>query len=170
MAAECSRPTRRHVLRVLGAGALTLGPLCVGAPDSAAAESKDPRSHWGYDGDGGPERWGRLQPDFKVCELGMEQTPIDLEGPVRAELGGVDVAFNDMPLRIVNNGHTIQVYCAPGSRTRINGAVFDLLQFHFHNPSEHVPSRRRFDLECHFVHRPRPATSPSSASLSGPAP
>ena len=40
-----------------------------------------------------------------------------------------------------------------GSRTIINGQAFDLLQFHFHHPSEHLLSGKSFDLELHFVHR-----------------
>ena len=58
-----------------------------------------------------------------------------------------------MPLTILNNGHTIQVNCAPGSRSTISGRPFDLLQFHFHHPSEHLLSGRSFDLELHFVHK-----------------
>jgi len=36
-----------------------------------------------------------------------------------------------------------------------NGNVFDLLQFHFHTPSEHTVSMRQFDLEMHLVHKLR---------------
>jgi carbonic anhydrase len=148
------------VLRFLGVGAAALCPVCVFALHRAsaadahgAAAGAHAAPHWSYEGEGGPERWGRLSPDFKVCELGLEQTPIDIAGGVKAEIGGVDFDYRPMPLRILNNGHTIQVNCDPGSRARINGAVFELVQFHFHHPSEHLLSGTGFDLECHFVHR-----------------
>src|SRR4030095_11238188 len=35
----------------------------------------------------------------------------------------------------------------------LEGNYFDLLQFHFHHPSEHKLNDRSFDLECHFVHK-----------------
>src|SRR3546814_936778 len=76
-----------------------------------------------------------------------------LRWPIPAQTGHIETAFREMPLRIVNNGHTIQVNCAPGSQSRIDGTVYDLLQFHFHHPSEHLLSGKRFDMECHFVHR-----------------
>ena len=42
---------------------------------------------------------------------------------------------------------------APGSSCVIGGTSYELQQFHFHHPSEHLLSGRPFDLECHFVHR-----------------
>ncbi len=58
-----------------------------------------------------------------------------------------------MKLRIINNGHTIQVNAAPGSSCVIGGTSYELQQFHFHHPSEHLLSGKPFDLECHLVHR-----------------
>lgn len=40
-----------------------------------------------------------------------------------------------------------------GGFSMIEGSRYDLLQFHFHHPSEHLLSGRSFDLECHFVHK-----------------
>jgi carbonic anhydrase len=58
-----------------------------------------------------------------------------------------------MKLRVVNNGHTIQVNADPGSSCVIGGTSYVLQQFHFHHPSEHLLSGKPFDIECHFVHR-----------------
>lgn len=147
--------TRRHLLQTLTiSGALC--PLCApflaaGARAETAGQHAGP--HWTYEGAGGPEQWGELTPEFKVCELGFEQTPIDLKGSIRGQLAGVAPMFQPMPLKILNNGHTIQVNCAPGSHSMIDGQQFDLLQFHFHHPSEHLLSGQSFDLELHFVHK-----------------
>lgn len=127
-------------------------PVCAVAIGQSLAFANG-SAHWGYEGEAGPEHWGGLSADFKVCELGVEQTPVDIKGATRAELASVTPSFNPMPLKILNNGHTIQANCAPGSRTVINGQPFDLLQFHFHHPSEHLLSGKAFDLELHFVHK-----------------
>ena len=144
---------RRRALRVFaGAATIAACPIC-----RAPAEEKKPEAHggahWTYDGEAGPEAWGDLSADFKVCSLGMEQTPIDLKGTIRAETGLVEPSFQQMPLTVLNNGHTIQVNCAPGSRTMISGRPFDLVQFHFHHPSEHLLSGKAFEMELHFVHK-----------------
>lgn len=144
--------SRRHALRQFGLGALAC-PICAALGAKAVSAEAGHAAHWGYDGEGGPEQWGQLQPDFKVCELGVEQSPTDLIGAVRAEVGGVSPLFQPTPLKILNNGHTVQVNCAPGSRTLIGGETFDLLQFHFHHPSEHLLAGKGFDLELHFVHK-----------------
>lgn len=129
-------------------------PICAGLVGQSLAKAESGHGpHWTYEGEGGPEHWGDLSADFKVCELGVQQTPIDIRGGTRAELASVSPSFSPMPLKILNNGHTIQANCEPGSRTVINGETFDLLQFHFHHPSEHLLAGKAFDLELHFVHK-----------------
>jgi carbonic anhydrase len=137
---------RRSMLGFLG-----LCPLCLTAGRGLAADAHKP--HWSYEGATGPANWAQLDQQFKACAAGAEQTPIDLTAAVRADLGKVETAFQAMPLKVVNNGHTIQVNCAPGSRTVIDGVPHELLQFHFHHPSEHLLAGKALDLECHFVHR-----------------
>jgi carbonic anhydrase len=134
----------RRTLLACGLAAVAC-PVCTGVVGTSLARAKG--SHgWSYDGEGAPEHWGSLSTDFKACDLGLEQTPIDIRGATRAELAGVAPSFSPMPLKILNNGHTIQANCEPGSRTVINGEPFDLLQFHFHHPSEHLLSGKSFDL------------------------
>lgn len=150
---------RRAMLQLLGAATATTCAACAAmtaggsAARAAAPGAAQHAPHWSYEGAGSPDKWGQLQADFRVCSLGMEQTPVDLNGTVRAEVGAVAPSYRDMPLVVLNNGHTIQVNCAPGSHTMINGKRYDLLQFHFHHPSEHLLAGKRFDLELHFVHK-----------------
>lgn len=65
------------------------------------------------------------------------------------------MAFNYQasPLAVTNNGHSIQVNYAPGSTIDIDGAVYQLLQFHFHTPSEHQIAGKVAAMELHLVHR-----------------
>lgn len=109
--------------------------------------------HWSYEGETGPEHWGELSPDFKVCQLGLEQTPVDLSAGMKGETGPLNFNYRQMPLRIVNNGHTIQVNADPGCSMLIGQTRYDLVQFHFHHPSEHLVDGKAFDMEIHFVHK-----------------
>lgn len=126
-----------------------------GAPQGAdTAPGHGAAPHWSYEGDTGPAHWGELSPDFKTCQLGLQQTPIDLANAVKSNSPGkVELDYRSTPLRILNNGHTIQVNAEPGSACILDGKRYELLQFHFHHPSEHLLSGKPFDLECHLVHR-----------------
>ena len=146
---------RRTLLRMAALGcAHCLGLARAGASDQPhGAATPHAAPHWSYEGQTGPARWGELSADFKSCQLGLEQTPIDLNGAIRAEVGTLALDYRPTPLRVVNNGHTIQVNAEPGSACTLEGARYELLQFHFHHPSEHLLSGKALDLECHFVHR-----------------
>jgi carbonic anhydrase len=47
---------------------------------------------------------------------------------------------------------TLKAAPDPGSEVRLNGVPYDLVQFHFHTPSEHTINGRRTDMEVHLVH------------------
>jgi carbonic anhydrase len=110
--------------------------------------------HWSYEGATGPAEWGQLSADFKTCAVGTQQTPIDLKGAVPASpKDGLVFDYKSFPLKIINNGHTIQVNAASGSSISIAGERYDLVQFHFHHPSEHLLSGKTREMELHLVHK-----------------
>ena len=109
--------------------------------------------HWSYGGSDNPERWGKLSPDFALCEQGHGQSPINIQDAVRDRPLPIVFDYQPSPLEVVNNGHTIQVNYAQGSSISIGDEKFSLLQFHFHTPSEHFIKNDAFPLELHLVHR-----------------
>jgi carbonic anhydrase len=127
-----------------------------GASAVAAAPPAEPPPHvaWGYAGEGGPDQWGDLEPGFSLCKTGKSQTPIDLsskaaKGPA---LKGLVFQYPPIPLTIFNNGHTVQVPSTGVGELTEGANKWNLLQFHFHAPSEHTVDGKRFDAELHFVH------------------
>jgi carbonic anhydrase len=108
--------------------------------------------HWTYEGETGAAKWGELEPGFKACAVGAEQSPIDLTGARRASLDAVKLDWKPQAYEVVNNGHTIQANAAPGSSLMLGGDKFELKQFHFHTPSEHAIDGERLAMEAHFVH------------------
>ena len=91
---------RRTLLRHLCVGALGV-PLAAYATRRGALADHGETPHWGYAGEVGPEHWGTLEPDFKTCELGRQQSPIDIAGPIESKLGDLEIAYQATPLRIV---------------------------------------------------------------------
>jgi carbonic anhydrase len=108
---------------------------------------------WGYEGAINPTKWGKIDRDFATCELGGDQSPIDITGTVTGQ--PIQIAFNyqSSPMTVVNNGYNILVNYAPGNTISIDGAEYTLLQFHFHTPSEHQIGGKAAAMELHFVHR-----------------
>jgi len=116
---------------------------------AAAHES----ASWGYEPHNGPARWGTLDPAFDSCDLGKEQSPIDLTGGQRVDLTPIEFDYRRTRAAIENTGHTIQVNPEPGSGIVLDGVRYDLQQFHFHHGSEHTVDGVRLPLEMHLVHR-----------------
>jgi len=109
-------------------------------------------AHWTYSGHSGPEHWGELESRFGMCAQGKNQSPVDLHAPVKAELPPLSFAYQLETREILNNGHTVQVNFAPGSKLAIESRQFELKQVHFHTPSENRIEGMTFAGEAHFVH------------------
>ncbi|MCP5420743.1 MAG: carbonic anhydrase [Gammaproteobacteria bacterium] len=108
--------------------------------------------HWGYSGPEGPEHWGELSPRFAACALGRNQSPVDLNDFIESDLKPIEVHYQAGGNEVINNGHTIQVNYAPGSKISIAGHEFTLKQYHFHVPSENHINGKSFPMEAHLVH------------------
>ncbi|MDX7758403.1 carbonic anhydrase [Aeromonas hydrophila] len=107
--------------------------------------------HWEYSGEAGPAQWARLTPEFGQC-AGSNQSPVNLDGLVEAELAPLQFHYLAGGRSVTNNGHTVQVDYAPGSSLELDGMRFELKQFHFHAPSENLIKGKSYPLEGHLVH------------------
>ncbi|MEM6399720.1 MAG: carbonic anhydrase [Cyanobacteria bacterium P01_D01_bin.116] len=120
---------------------------------SLTSASKEKGKTWGYIGEKGPENWGNLSSDFDACQTGNNQSPLNLESAVDADLPELKINYKDSPLRIINNGHTIQVNYQSGSFLTLDDKRYELIQFHFHHPSEHKVEGEALPMELHLVHK-----------------
>ena len=151
-------------LAAAGQKVKVMSECAVQPPVDAQASHADPKAHgkdvktagahaaphWGYEGAMGPDNWGK---EFPTCGKGKSQSPLNIKSPyVRGRIS-VTADYKAGPLRILNNGHTIQVNVKPGSKLRIDGVPHDLLQFHFHRPSEEHIDGKPSAMVIHFVHK-----------------
>jgi len=118
---------------------------------SHAQESHPP--HWSYEGGTGPSHWGNLSPAYSLCKTGHDQSPIDIVNPVVGKLPPIDFHYLPSPLKLIDNGHTLQVNYGPGSYITVSGKKYALVQFHYHHPSEEAIHGKHADLEIHLVHQ-----------------
>ena len=145
-----------------GAAALRTPAATGHRPAEAAAAAPRARSakapahgagHWAYQGDVGPQAWGGLKPEFGLCASGQRQSPIDIREGIAVDLEPVQFSYQPTNFSVVDNGHTVQVNLQPGNSIEVGGRRYDLLQFHFHRPSEERIDGRQFDLSVHLVHK-----------------
>ena len=125
--------------------------LMVGIAAAAGAQGTAP---WDYTGKTGPLNWGRLDPAYKACSEGHEQSPIDIRGAhLNKALQPIEFHYIAAPVTLENNGRTIIVHVAPGSYIVSGGVRYDLQQFHFHHPSEEAVKGKLTDMDVHLLHK-----------------
>lgn len=106
--------------------------------------------HWGYEGEFGPENWGK---HFATCGAGKSQSPVDITGSFEKSTVAIKPDYKAGALKILNNGHTVQVNVPPGSTLKVGDESYDLLQFHFHRPSEEKIDGKPMAMVVHLVHK-----------------
>lgn len=109
--------------------------------------------HWSYDGEDGPSNWGTLNPAWAQCASGKRQSPIDIHDGIKVDLEPIQFDYKPVHYKVTNTGHTIQVDLEPGNRFTLTGHVYELLQFHFHRPSEEHIGGKGFPMVIHLVHK-----------------
>ena len=124
----------------------------LGASSLKSAMASDAVRSWGYTGEGAPEQWSDLSSTNTVCRTGVQQSPINLANATGANLKNIEINYKSIPLSILNTGRTIQVNAASGNSINLDGEKFELLQSHFHHPSEHTVDGKAYPMELHFVH------------------
>jgi carbonic anhydrase len=128
------------------------------APSPASRHVEAPQhppgdGHWDYAGEAGPDAWGRLKPEFAKCSSGERQSPIDIRGGIAVQLEPIQFDYRTTGFSVIDNGHTVQVNLPAGNAITVLGRRFELLQFHFHRPSEERINGRQYDMVAHLVHK-----------------
>jgi carbonic anhydrase len=131
-----------------------------GSADASQGDHAVP--HWGYEKDDGPDRWGEMSEAWSACATGQRQSPIDVGNAKPGDIPATTMSFPPVDLHIVHqehvldvldNGHTIQVNYDGGETLSFGEETYQLLQYHFHSPSEHTVDGEHYPMEMHLVHQ-----------------
>ncbi|HEY2809248.1 MAG TPA: carbonic anhydrase family protein [Steroidobacteraceae bacterium] len=112
--------------------------------------------HWSYSGATGPEHWAEEDAAFAACGSGRErhQSPINIDGAPQQELPPIEFHYQPTPLTVTDTGHSFQVNAVPGAGgITVGGEHYDLVQFHFHRPSEETFQGHHYSMVAHLVHK-----------------
>ncbi len=134
------------------------GLLVVAAVLAPASSQAQWRTRWEYEGAKGAEHWSELDPDYAACNVGKEQSPIDIQNAEKADLPALRFESKNGPLKyLVNNGYTIRVnyHDAPGTGNLliVGDERYRLTQSHFHRPSEEYIYGKPYDMEAHLMYQ-----------------
>ncbi|MGR6861936.1 carbonic anhydrase [Aliivibrio salmonicida] len=111
-----------------------------------SASSFASASEWSYSGQTAPEHW------HGTCQTGVNQSPIDITDAIESTLSPIAFNYAQAGKNIVNNGHTVQVNFDGKQSIQVEGKIFNILQLHFHTPSENLIAGHSYPLEMHLVH------------------
>ncbi|KAI8951839.1 alpha carbonic anhydrase, partial [Xylaria longipes] len=124
--------------------------------DKREAEDVVPVATFGYLESGSPILW-HLSPENAICATGANQSPINMVEESFSLAPGSDLTVT-LPdtlsegATFENLGSTVEVVMEGlGGTLELDGLEYELLQFHFHHPSEHVDNGVSLPMEMHMV-------------------
>jgi len=131
------------------------------APSGNSTQSVNGTSganHFSYDGFEGPLGWHLIDPANSLCAVGKQQTPINLNDKTTTEEGkefemNIPKANGKEHVQFENKGHTVEVNKIQNGTLKFGNGTYDLVQAHFHTPSEHRINDEFSPMELHFVHK-----------------
>jgi carbonic anhydrase len=138
------------------AAAIGLGPLSGSTPAPLSSATAHPAGAWNHDPASpiGPLHWADI--GFPTCGNGMSQSPVNIRSNTVVAYRGAPLLlwYETSELAVENTGHVVEVPIPVGVQDtlQIGREFHELVQYHFHAPSEHAVNGRLADLEAHFAH------------------
>lgn len=109
---------------------------------------------WQYSGKAGPDHWGQLNRNYALCEQGQQQSPIDIAATQTVStLTPIRFDYQPSTAEVFDNGHTVEAALETGGSITLGRQTYQLVQFHFHTPSEHTFNGKAAPMVVHLVHR-----------------
>ena len=122
---------------------------------SALADEEAP---WRYNAPSRAEHLATLDPKYALCSAGEQQSPINIEHAVLADLPPLQVRYFRGPATVRHNGHTLEVRTDLKGELRLGNKVYEFEQLHFHTPSGEQIQGQIYPLSAHLVHRDKKGT------------
>ncbi|KQQ33709.1 carbonate dehydratase [Duganella sp. Leaf126] len=123
---------------------------------AAAAVPPPPKVYsnvWSYEGETGPANWARINPAWAKCGSGNRQSPIDIRDGMRVDLEQINFDYHPSSFNVTDSGKTVQVMVGRGNFLSVGNRMYELVQFHFHRPSEERINGKGYEMVVHLVHK-----------------
>ena len=109
---------------------------------------------WSYAGENGPDRWSDINSDYRACNLGAFQSPVDISNSIGSpELRPLIFHYHPIGLDLEFDGRVINGFPHNPLKVEFEDKTFQLYKITIHTPSEHKINSDRFDAEIQLFHR-----------------
>ncbi len=142
-------------MRIAGKMLVSLLPAMLAAASGGGgrpAQGAGDAVEWGYEGPGAPENWAFLSAEFALCGDGRQQSPIDITGYEKGDVGPIAFSYGGDATAVRNDGKFVHVDYGPGNTFSVGRRAFELRSAHLHSPSEHRIDGASYAAEMHLVH------------------
>jgi carbonic anhydrase len=110
---------------------------------------------WSYSGATGPEFWGKMRPEWKVCAEGKRQSPINFSAakPFKVDLDPVKFDYRPTSFVIIDSPQQLRIINSESMSLEVRGQRYVLEGFTLHRPTETPIEGKASDMEAYFFHR-----------------
>lgn len=127
--------------------------MCALTSLSTNVHAQDAMPAWSYDGDkDGQETWGGLSHHYAACEMGKEQSPIDITPTKDSFKPPLSMRYAPSQTSMWYDGHVIRATPTDQMSVTSETRVYNLKYLVLHSPSEHVVKGKFYPLEIQFMH------------------
>ena len=150
--AMIEKEVRKDVLRLSAKASAALSGTVSGGKATRSRSMAAVPVSWGYEGEGAPDRWGSLRPEYATCASGRRQSPIDLGNGIAVDLEPLHFAYKPSAFRVIDGGKNLLVMSDGGSFSLL-GKRYALIQVLFHRPAEMTVAGKTFEMDVQLLHR-----------------
>ncbi|CAF1791521.1 hypothetical protein Bca4012_047043 [Brassica carinata] len=125
---------------------------------SRAADETETAFHYKKGALADPSKWSMTKKEWKICGTGKRQSPIDLSPGIARLVHNstklIQTYYKPVEATLKNRGYDIMVsWDDDAGKIVINNTDYQLVQSHWHAPSEHFLNGERLAMELHMVHK-----------------
>lgn len=122
-------------------------------PVKPPVAARHPMPEWSYADPQGPLYWGKLRPEWAVCDSGKRQSPIELQSGLVVNLEPIEFDYRPSFFRVVDTGRLLRIQPGEGLGARIRGERYELIYIEVHRPGEARVDGVIHDLSVDLHHR-----------------
>ncbi len=107
--------------------------------------------NWSYYGENDPKNWGNLKEEYRLCKIGYNQSPIDVDGEFRK--GELQFFYSESEVEKKPINHVTRIEFFTKEFLLRGKKKYFLRYLEFHHPSEHFIKGEQYSLEMQIYHK-----------------
>ncbi len=122
------------------------------APPPAPEPQPSRPATWAYSGEGGPDDWAQVSPDYALCQNGQRQSPIDISDSIQVDLEPIQFDYRAGHFSVLDTSRAIEARIWDSNLT-LMGKTYELEHIRFQRPGEETLDGHQYPMSLHLEHR-----------------